>query len=150
MFGRCREDEDGWDAWDEKITGHSDYDPDDMPTQEEVVPPKLKLTPSSRVNKTNQRLAKNKTPGAHGWPGVGELCCRELERVAVEVLAFHVVGGFLDVGRLHVWAVPFHLTVFATCSAIQPSRMISVRYAALSKFEYAARPPFIMSNHSWL
>ena len=30
------EDGDGWDAWDEKITGHSDEDPDDMPTQKEV------------------------------------------------------------------------------------------------------------------
>ena len=30
------EDEDGFDAWDEKITGHSDQDPDDTPTQEEV------------------------------------------------------------------------------------------------------------------
>ena len=30
------EDEDGFDAYDEKITGHSDNDPDDKPTQEEV------------------------------------------------------------------------------------------------------------------
>ena len=30
------EDEDGFDAWDEKITGHSDTNPDDFPTQEEV------------------------------------------------------------------------------------------------------------------
>lgn len=30
------EDGDGWDAWDEKITGHCDEDPDDMPNQEEV------------------------------------------------------------------------------------------------------------------
>ena len=30
------EDGDGWDAWDEKITGHSDEDPDDMPTQKEI------------------------------------------------------------------------------------------------------------------
>ena len=30
------EDGDGWDAYDEKITGHDDQDPDDMPTQEEV------------------------------------------------------------------------------------------------------------------
>jgi len=30
------EDEDGFDAWDEKITDHSDTDPDDFPTQEEV------------------------------------------------------------------------------------------------------------------
>ena len=30
------EDVDGWDAYDEKITGHDDQDPDDMPTQEEV------------------------------------------------------------------------------------------------------------------
>ena len=30
------EDGDGWDAWDETITGHSDEDPDDMPTQKEV------------------------------------------------------------------------------------------------------------------
>ena len=29
-------DGDGWDAYDEKITGHDDQDPDDMPTQEEV------------------------------------------------------------------------------------------------------------------
>ena len=30
------EDKDGFDAYDEKITGHSDNDPDDKPTQEEV------------------------------------------------------------------------------------------------------------------
>jgi hypothetical protein len=30
------EDGDGFDAYDEKITGHSDNDPDDKPTQEEV------------------------------------------------------------------------------------------------------------------
>ena len=30
------EDEDGFDAYDEKLTGHSDNDPDDKPTQEEV------------------------------------------------------------------------------------------------------------------
>ena len=62
-----------------------------------------------------KRLAKRKTkhPAQLGWPGVCELGCRELERVTVEVLAFHVVGGFLDVGRLHVRAVPFHLAVFA-------------------------------------
>ena len=30
------EDGDGFDAWDEKITDHSDTDPDDKPTQEEV------------------------------------------------------------------------------------------------------------------
>ena len=30
------EDEDGWDAWDEKITGHSDNDATEYPTQEEV------------------------------------------------------------------------------------------------------------------
>ena len=59
-------------------------------------------------------LAKKiKHPAQLGWPGVGELCCRELERVAVEVLAFHEVGSFLDVWRLHVGAVPFHLAVFA-------------------------------------
>ena len=30
------EDEDGFDAYDEKLTGHSDNNPDDKPTQEEV------------------------------------------------------------------------------------------------------------------
>ncbi len=30
------EDGDGYDAWDEKITGHSDDDPEDKPTQVEV------------------------------------------------------------------------------------------------------------------
>ena len=30
------EDGDGFDAWDEKITGHSDNDAEDKPTQEEV------------------------------------------------------------------------------------------------------------------
>ena len=30
------EDGDGFDAYDEKLTGHSDTDPDDKPTQEEV------------------------------------------------------------------------------------------------------------------
>ena len=36
MVNDCDQDGDGWDAYDEKITGHDDQDPDDMPTQEEV------------------------------------------------------------------------------------------------------------------
>jgi len=37
------EDRDGFDAWDEKITDHSDNDPDDKPTQDEVDAAQAKL-----------------------------------------------------------------------------------------------------------